>query len=296
MFASKGVSPSPGKGDRERDTELAAVDPQHPILLPVPLNWRRPKPLQRRIQRFPLILPLLLTPPLLTKNPNIAVLNSSLPAKDANGKEEHHPTSSVSVCKAGLGKEKGQHKIKWHFGIRSRSPPMEVMLEIYRTLKALGMEWKENKDLGGLRDVRPTSPSSPSPHDKIERNRDLDGSGGVDVKKAAGISFVETRARVQDASTEPGAGKFDMASPDLEDGVAASSAMYGSEVYAGGGGGGASVSTTGVGSVGANSVMAGSGGDGEDEVVSPFVFMGVACRLILELAGGGSSRGGSSGA
>jgi carbon catabolite-derepressing protein kinase len=25
----------------------------------------------------------------------------------------------------------------------------------------------------------------------------------------------------------------------------------------------------------------------EDEVVSPFVFMDVACRLILELAGGG---------
>ena len=27
----------------------------------------------------------------------------------------------------------------------------------------------------------------------------------------------------------------------------------------------------------------------EDEVVSPFVFMDVACRLILELAGGGES-------
>ena len=26
----------------------------------------------------------------------------------------------------------------------------------------------------------------------------------------------------------------------------------------------------------------------EDEVISPFVFMDVACRLILELAGGGS--------
>ena len=27
--------------------------------------------------------------------------------------------------------------------------------------------------------------------------------------------------------------------------------------------------------------------DGRDEIVSPFVFMDVACRLILELAGGG---------
>jgi carbon catabolite-derepressing protein kinase len=27
---------------------------------------------------------------------------------------------------------------------------MEVVLEIYKTLKALGMEWKEKKNLGGL--------------------------------------------------------------------------------------------------------------------------------------------------
>jgi len=63
------------------------------------------------------------------------------------------------------------------------------------------------------------------------------------------------------ASSEPGAGKFDMANPDT----------YVPE----------------------------TGSDGrsikdkdhlalkEDEVVSPFVFMDVACRLILELAGGG---------
>jgi len=61
------------------------------------------------------------------------------------------------------------------------------------------------------------------------------------------------------ASMEPGAGKFDMAYPDtllpetssdgrsIKDGLAVK----------------------------------------EDEVVSPFVFMDVACGLILELAGGG---------
>jgi carbon catabolite-derepressing protein kinase len=38
--------------------------------------------------------------------------------------------------------EKPLQKPKWHFGIRSRSPPMEVMLEIYKTLGALGMEWR----------------------------------------------------------------------------------------------------------------------------------------------------------
>jgi carbon catabolite-derepressing protein kinase len=32
---------------------------------------------------------------------------------------------------------------RWHFGIRSRSPPMEIMLELYRTLQVLGMEWRE---------------------------------------------------------------------------------------------------------------------------------------------------------
>lgn len=41
-----------------------------------------------------------------------------------------------------------QHKAsKWHFGIRSSSPPMEVMLELYRTLEALGLEWREKKGI-----------------------------------------------------------------------------------------------------------------------------------------------------
>lgn len=71
---------------------------------------------------------------------------------------------------------------------------MEVMLEIYRTLKALGMEWKEKKNLGGLGGIRPRRASGAG----IERNRTLDGEGTVDLRAAAGIYFVETRARVQD--------------------------------------------------------------------------------------------------
>ena len=61
------------------------------------------------------------------------------------------------------------------------------------------------------------------------------------------------------ASSEPGAGKFDMAvfDPTFSD-------------------------------TGSDRSSVKSGGDiREDEVVSPFVFMDVACRLILELAGGG---------
>jgi carbon catabolite-derepressing protein kinase len=123
--------------------------------------------------------------------PTFAVLNSSLPDQFP---EQHHLTSYVSAKRSGAGgREKKQHKTKWHFGIRSRSPPMEVMLEIYRTLKALGMEWKEKKNLGGLGGVKKRGGVA-----GIERVRDLDGEGGVDLKAAAGVYFVETRARVQD--------------------------------------------------------------------------------------------------
>ena len=62
------------------------------------------------------------------------------------------------------------------------------------------------------------------------------------------------------ASTEPGAGKFDMAHPDLA--LSETASLESSR------------------SLKEINIK-------EDEVVSPFVFMDVACRLILELAGGG---------
>lgn len=134
------------------------------------------------------------TPPPINDNPeinNFAVLNSSLPEQLP---EQHHLTSYMSAKRSGAGgKEKKQHKTKWHFGIRSRSPPMEVMLEIYRTLKNLGMEWKAKRNLGGLGGLARRKGGM-----GIERAKELDGAGGVDLKAAAGIYFVETRARVQD--------------------------------------------------------------------------------------------------
>jgi len=220
--------------------------------------------------------------------PQFAVLNSSLPEQ---GPEQHHLTSYVSAKRIGA-KDKKQHKTKWHFGIRSRSPPMEVMLEIYRTLRTLGMEWKEKKNLGGLGGLKARQQRQHQGGKPIERNRDLDGGGGVDLKAASSIYFVETRARVQDvvvlmnlqlymvdsinylvdfhhkksyrASTDPDAGKFDMAVFDP---------IFSAEINSESG----------------RSVKEkdGSGTMKEDEVVSPFVFMDVACRLILELAGGG---------
>ncbi|KAF8640430.1 hypothetical protein AX17_000095 [Amanita inopinata Kibby_2008] len=220
--------------------------------------------------------------PPLDNNPesnNFAVLNSSLPDQQP---EQHHLTSYMSARRSGTREKK--HRTKWHFGIRSRSPPMEVMLEIYRTLKTLGMEWKEKRNLGGLGDIMPRRRGM-----AIERARELDGSGYVDLKAAAGVYFVETRARVQDvvvlmnlqlymvdsinylvdfhhkktykASTEPEAGRFDMAVYDstLSDACSESN----------------------------RSLNKDGNGPKEDEVVSPFVFMDIACRLILELAGGG---------
>jgi len=226
--------------------------------------------------------------------PQFAVLNSSLPDQLP---EQHHLTSYVSAKRSGQNKEKRHHKTKWHFGIRSRSPPMEVMLEIYRTLKILGMEWKEKKNLGGLGGVKAREArlalqqgGATGKMVNVERNKELDGSGGVDLKAASSIYSVETRARVQDivvlmnlqlymvdsinylvdfhhkksyrASTEPGAGRFDMAVFDP---------IFTQQE---------SMSDSGRSIKGKDDLYL-----REDEVVSPFVFMDVACRLILELAG-----------
>jgi carbon catabolite-derepressing protein kinase len=82
------------------------------------------------------------------------------------------------------------HKPRWHFGIRSRSPPMEVMLEIYRTLQSLGMEWRKK---------------SPPPDTNIvdEKGRK---DHSVEEKYAQGLFFVETRCRVRDVVVSASSG------------------------------------------------------------------------------------------
>ncbi|KAF9450004.1 Pkinase-domain-containing protein [Macrolepiota fuliginosa MF-IS2] len=270
--------------EAERDAQLAAMDPRN-ILSPNALS-----PVGNDAEANPFEVEFngeydeaeeeeldFMSPPIDPNNPQantFAVLNSSLPEQLP---EQHHLTSYISAKRSGTG-GKERRRTKWHFGIRSRSPPMEVMLEIYRTLRSLGMEWKEKRNLGGLGGLRARRGSV-----AIERAREYDGTGYVDLKAASGIYFVETRARIQDvvvlmnlqlymvdsinylvdfhhkksyrASTEPGAGKFDMAvyDPNLSDEELAKRDK--------------------------ESVR-------EDEVVSPYVFMDVACRLILELAGG----------
>ncbi|TRM68013.1 snf 1 [Schizophyllum amplum] len=279
----------------QRDAQLAVMDPRN-LLSPAvlsPSGGEESNPFESEFGTYDddeeeeedEELESLISPTAIEPHPdvnNFAVLNSSLPEQLP---EQHHLQSYMSAKRAGAGtrERERRHRTKWHFGIRSRSPPMEVMLEIYRTLKTLGMEWKEKKSLGGLGGVPPRH--SGSVH--VERASELDG---VDLKAAAQVYFVETRARVADvvvlmnlqlymvdsinylvdfhhkgsyrASTSPEAGRFDVA-PLAEhhhgEGRPCTMVEWKEKEQVA----------------------------KEDEVVSPFVFMDVACRLILELAGGG---------
>lgn len=130
---------------------------------------------------------------------NFAVLNSSLPPPAASDQQQqqHHLASYAAAkrdTRSGLPREKRVKNAKFHFGIRSRSAPMEVMVEVYRSLRVLGMEWKEKRNLGGLGGVR--FHDGAESRTKMERVPAMDGPGPVDMKAAAGIYFVETRTRV----------------------------------------------------------------------------------------------------
>ncbi|KAJ3093034.1 Protein kinase [Quaeritorhiza haematococci] len=61
---------------------------------------------------------------------SINTLTSTLPKRDE------------SLISTNVTPPKKKVRSKWHFGIRSRSPPFDIMLEIYRALKNLGMQWK----------------------------------------------------------------------------------------------------------------------------------------------------------
>ncbi|KAI3405102.2 SNF1 [Candida oxycetoniae] len=67
----------------------------------------------------------------------IAILPSSLPSIHRAYMSEHQP-QLVSTMHPPTTKKS---KTRWHFGIRSRSYPLDVMGEIYRALYNLGAEW-----------------------------------------------------------------------------------------------------------------------------------------------------------
>ncbi|KAJ3408578.1 protein kinase, AMP-activated, alpha 2 catalytic subunit [Chytridiales sp. JEL 0842] len=71
---------------------------------------------------------------------SIQVLNSAILNKDGTAGGTGSTTATSATTSS--GKSKSKSRSKWHFGIRSRSPPFDIMLEIYRALKNCGMTWK----------------------------------------------------------------------------------------------------------------------------------------------------------
>lgn len=72
-----------------------------------------------------------------TPNSTISILPTSLPA---------YHRANMAAVNVGTSKKLNpmpakKSKARWHFGIRSRSYPLDVMGEIYRALKNLGAEW-----------------------------------------------------------------------------------------------------------------------------------------------------------
>ncbi|KAI9330106.1 kinase-like domain-containing protein [Obelidium mucronatum] len=60
---------------------------------------------------------------------------------------DEYPLNSIQVRGSKFSKGpsapvKKSKSSKWHFGIRSRSPPFDIMLEIYRALQNCKMQWK----------------------------------------------------------------------------------------------------------------------------------------------------------
>ncbi|RIB06014.1 kinase-like domain-containing protein [Gigaspora rosea] len=70
---------------------------------------------------------------------SIALLSSSLPPVEEFLKDSQISSLSNPIP---ITTRRTKLRSKWHFGIRSQNPPLEVMLEIYRGLKNIGMEWK----------------------------------------------------------------------------------------------------------------------------------------------------------
>ncbi|KAK9464410.1 kinase-like domain-containing protein [Lipomyces arxii] len=78
-----------------------------------------------------------------TPNTTIAVLPSSLPTYHRANMLAKHPELSANLERLAQSHvaTTRRSKTRWHFGIRSRSYPLDVMGEIYRALKGLGAEW-----------------------------------------------------------------------------------------------------------------------------------------------------------
>ncbi|KAF8342768.1 kinase-like domain-containing protein, partial [Cantharellus anzutake] len=100
---------------------------------------------------------------------------------------DHHLASYANMRNASKGRAS-----KWHFGIRSSSPPMEVMLELYRTLEVLGLEWREKQGDDGGRGGAGAGRSKSLPDDS-----NASDSYDQQTKDDMDIYFIECRWRVR---------------------------------------------------------------------------------------------------
>lgn len=156
-------------------------------------------------------------------NAHFDVLDSSLPGYDSGesspgtnaylASDYGEPTQwdaerAARALLSTVEKEKPLSKPKWHFGIRSRSPPMEVMLEIYKTLVTLGMQWKRKEGIGMPEIGPPLADGYPEEvnaalsqwaahHGEVQMGKKQPPKKETSVqdKAAQNLYLVETRAR-----------------------------------------------------------------------------------------------------
>lgn len=133
----------------------------------------------------------------LAKATGIGLLESSVPGtrKDSEATQDttiHSSHSSITPAK--------RSRNRWHFGIRSRSPPMEIMLELYRTLQVLGMEWREKPydkrkdDEQGKEDTGATSTDTQTHTDAQDHGKKAPSKHEARPEE---LFFIETRWKVQ---------------------------------------------------------------------------------------------------
>ncbi|KAG0146663.1 hypothetical protein CROQUDRAFT_657004 [Cronartium quercuum f. sp. fusiforme G11] len=118
--------------------------------------------------------------------------NKPLTPAEPNAKDDKRTGTSGKLIRRG--------RTKWHFGIRSKSPPMTVMLEIYRTLQALGFEFKRKE----------FNPNNTNSKDEINEDEIIEGESESErrrrkrkleeekVKRAQDLYFIETRCQLDD--------------------------------------------------------------------------------------------------
>jgi len=83
-----------------------------------------------------------------TGNTHTTALPTNIPSSTSTP-PSNSISSTPSTSVAGAGRNpiatpirKHKTRSKWHFGIRSKSLPLDIMLEIYKALKKIGMKWK----------------------------------------------------------------------------------------------------------------------------------------------------------